>query len=253
MIYRVVSGERAAFFVWSFFPSFLWWRANVMSNAKTTLRDFADAYLRRRYAILFYALLLTMVAAPVLSALGLSGTLFESFVAASLLAAIIPAGTGKRRPLLVVVMIVAWLARPLTDWLGHPGLSAMTLGIWTLIGLLAAVAALRSAMGAARVDAEHLYAALSAYLLAGICFGLLYWLLEQTTSGTFAFNGQFSQTSAIYFSFVTLATLGYGDIVPRADIARGLAIVEGVGGQLFLAVLVARLVSLYSKSGDQSN
>ena len=53
--------------------------------------------------------------------------------------------------------------------------------------------------------------------------------------------------TALYFSFITLATVGYGDIVPRSDVARGLAIVEGVGGQLFLAVLVARLVSLYGR------
>jgi Ion channel len=51
-------------------------------------------------------------------------------------------------------------------------------------------------------------------------------------------------------SFVTLATLGYGDIVPRTDVARGLAIVEGVGGQLFLAVMVARLVSLYTRGQE---
>jgi voltage-gated potassium channel Kch len=57
--------------------------------------------------------------------------------------------------------------------------------------------------------------------------------------------------SALYFSFVTLATLGYGDIVPRSDVARGLAILEGVGGQLFLAVMVARLVSLYGR-GQQT-
>ena len=44
---------------------------------------------------------------------------------------------------------------------------------------------------------------------------------------------------------MTLATLGYGDIVPRSDVARGLAIVEAVAGQLYLAVMVARLVSLY--------
>ena len=50
--------------------------------------------------------------------------------------------------------------------------------------------------------------------------------------------------SAIYFSFVTLATLGYGDIVPRTDVARGLAIIEGVGGQRFLAVWWPHLVSL---------
>ena len=123
----------------------------------------------------------------------------------------------------------------------------MTLGLWTLIGLFAAAGALRFAMRAELVDAEHLYAALSAYLLAGIYFGLFYWVLEQVWPGTFAVAGDFSRMSAIYFSFVTLATLGYGDIVPRTDVARGLAIVEGVGGQLFLAVMVARLVSLYGR------
>jgi hypothetical protein len=56
---------------------------------------------------------------------------------------------------------------------------------------------------------------------------------------TLSFVGEFSQASAICFSFVTLATLGYDDIAPRADVARGIAIVEGVGDQLFLAVLVA--------------
>jgi voltage-gated potassium channel Kch len=124
----------------------------------------------------------------------------------------------------------------------------MTLGLWTLIGMFAAAAALRFAMRATSVDAEHLYAALSAYLLAGIFFGNFYWVLEQIGPGTFAAAGDFSRMSAIYFSFVTLATLGYGDIVPRTDVARGLAIVEGVGGQLFLAVMVARLVSLYARA-----
>jgi hypothetical protein len=210
-------------------------------------------YLHRRYTILFYALLVTMVAAPILSALKFSGTLIESLLAACLLAAILPLGAVRNRPYLLMAIVVVWLARLVTAWLDHRILSGMALGIWTLIGLLAAVAALRFAIGATQVDAEHLYAALSAYLLAGIYLGLSYWVLEQMKPGTFSFTGEFSQASAIYFSFVTLATLGYGDIVPRADVARGIAIVEGVGGQLFLAVLVARLVSLYSKPGNQSS
>lgn len=209
--------------------------------------------MQRRYTILFYALLLTLLAAPVISALKMSGTLLESLLAASLLAAILPVSEVRSRPYLLLTILVVWLARPLTGWLDHPALTTMTLGIWTLIGLLAAAAALRFAMRVGQVDAERLYSALSAYLLAGIYFGLLYWVLEQLNPDTFTVTGPFSQTSAIYFSFVTLATLGYGDIAPRGDMARGLAIVEGVGGQLFLAVLVARLVSLYSKTGDQSN
>jgi hypothetical protein len=223
------------------------------SGASGELSGLARTYLRRRYTILFYTLLVTMAAAPIFSALKFSGALIESLLAACLLAAILPVGAVRNRPYLLVAILVVWLARLVTDWLDHRVLSEMTLGIWTLIGLLAAVASLRFAIGATRVDAEHLYAALSAYLLAGIYLGLSYWVLEQMKPGTFSFPGEFSQASAIYFSFVTLTTLGYGDIVPRADVARGIAIVEGVGGQLFLAVLVARLVSLYSKPGAQSS
>jgi ion channel len=210
------------------------------------LRELGGAYLRQRYAFLFYTLLLTMVAAPVFAALGLRGALIELFLAANLLAAVIPVGTARSRSALLTAMAMVWLGRPIAAWLDHPALSAMTLGLWTLIGLFAAAGALRFAMRATSVDAEHLYAALSAYLLAGIFFGIFYWVLEQIGPGTFAATGEFSRMSALYFSFVTLATLGYGDIVPRTDVARGLAIVEGVGGQLFLAVMVARLVSLYS-------
>jgi hypothetical protein len=198
-----------------------------------------DVYVQRRYAVLFYTLFFTMVAPPVLATFGLSGILIECLLAANLLAAVMPVSTAGPRHILIAVTLVVWIARPLSAWFDHPVLSAVTLGVWTSIGLFAAASALRFAMGAKTVDAEHLYAALSAYLLAGIFFGLFYWALEQAA--------EFTRVSALYFSFVTLATLGYGDIVPRTDVARGLAIVEGVGGQLFLAVMVARLVSLYTR------
>jgi Ion channel len=210
------------------------------------LRAVGREYLRRRYAILFYTLLFTVVAVPLVAALELTGTLVEIFLAASLLAAVLPVSTAKGRRILVMIVTAVWLARLATVWFDHPAL--LILGLWTLIALFAAASALRFAIRATRVDAEHLYAALSAYLLAGIFFGQFYWVLEQIGPGTFAAAGNFSRMSALYFSFVTLATLGYGDIVPRTDIARGLAIVEGVGGQLFLAVMVARLVSLYGRA-----
>lgn len=206
-------------------------------------------YRRRRYAILFYTLLLTLVAAPALAALEMKGSLLELFLAASLLAALVPVRAGTNRRVLLAATMLVWPVSMITAWFDHPALSALTLGMWTVIGFLAAAVALGFAGRASAVDAEHLYAALSAYLLTGIFFGLLYWVLEQITPGTFGAAGEFSRMSGIYFSFVTLATLGYGDIVPRTDVARGLAIVEGVGGQLFLAVLVARLVSLYARDG----
>jgi len=179
------------------------------------------------------------------TALGLSGALIEALLGATLLVAVMPIRAEKARRLLLTVVSALWLARTLMHWFGDPKLSQVTLSAWTVVGLLAAAAALRFAMRGTKVDAEHVFAALSAYLLAGVYFGLLYWAIEQIHPGTVTATN-FSRTGAIYYSFVTLATIGYGDIVPRTDVARGLAILEGVGGQLFLAVLVARLMSLYS-------
>jgi hypothetical protein len=210
------------------------------------LRNFGRTYMRNRYSILFYSLLFILVAVPILNTFRSGGVLIDSLLAANLIAAVMPGNVGKNHPILLAVMIVVWLARPLAAWLDHRTLSVITFGIWTLIGLFAAVVALRYAFRARSVDAEHVYAALSAYLLAGLYFGLLYWVLEQLRSDSFTKSGNFSRMTAIYFSFVTLATLGYGDIVPRTDLARSLTVLEAVGGQLFLAVLVARLVSLYS-------
>ena len=221
-----------------------------MQSVRRAIHPLGQIYFNRRYTILFYVLVFTLLAAPVAATLGFSGDLIEFLLAASLLAAVMPVQEGKFRGLLLATLIALWMARQVTTWMGHPKLSEVMVGAWTLIGLAAAGVALRFAMRGAKVSAEHLFAALSAYLLAGIYFGLLFWALERLHPGTVS-ESNFSKTGAIYYSFVTLATIGYGDIVPRTDVARGLAVVEGVGGQLFLAVLVARLLSLYSGSrGD---
>jgi hypothetical protein len=224
--------------------------SEASENRAGDIGELGSAYLRRRYVILFYSLLLTMVAVPALGVLGVDPGFIELFLAANLLVAVVPLGTRRARRVLLYALMILWAARLATIWHNDPALVVITLGMWTIVGLCAAAGALRFAMHARLVDTEHLYAALSAYLLAGIFLGLFYWVLEEIEPGTFSLGGDFSRMSAIYFSFVTLATLGYGDIVPRSDVARGLAIVEGVGGQLFLAVLIARLVSLYTRGKE---
>jgi voltage-gated potassium channel len=208
------------------------------------------AYFQRRYALLFYSLLITIAAGPLFVSIGFRTDLIELLLAINLLAAVIPIAGRNERRLLLMIVILALILRVATGWLNQATLAAASRMIWTVIALIAAGGALSFAFRARSIDREHVYAALSAYLLAGVFFGSFYWALEQTWPGSFAVAGDFSPNSAIYFSFVTLATIGYGDIVPRADVARGLAMVEGVGGQLFLAVLIARLVSLYARKKD---
>ena len=168
-----------------------------MQSALWIIRTLGQNYVNRRYTVLFYILVFTILASPVAAAFGLSGAVIELLLAVSLLAAVMPtAATGKTRNLLLAVMIALWLARPITGWLGHPRLSEVTLSAWTLIGLFAAAVALRFAMRGTKVDAEHLFAALSAYLLAGLYFGLLYWALERIHPGSIV-APNFSRTAAI--------------------------------------------------------
>ena len=210
-----------------------------------------QAYHRSLYAILFFALLLTLLIAPVITTFGLPAVLIRLLLAASLFAAVMPNATRRTRVTLfaVVVMLVAvrWLADynliPL-----NPGLMPALIG---LVGLIAAAGALRFLVNSRDVDSETLYAALGTYLLAGVFFGQIYWAIESAWPGSLVGPDPVTQLSAIYYSFVTLATLGYGDFLPRTDIARGVATFEVIGGQLFLAVMVARLIGLFAGEREQ--
>ncbi len=216
-----------------------------------------QTYLSRRYALLFYSLLLTLATGPVLGVLGWRvGLVFEFLLIANIFAAVIPMKDARLRKLLLILMALAGMLRWGASWLGFPALSAESLALGIVVALAAIASALHFALRATAVDSEHVYAALSAYLLAGMVFGLLYWVLERTWPGSLYLGVQGADSQlwledAIYFSFVTLATLGYGDIVPRSEAARGLAILEAVAGQLYLAVMIARLVSLYVRGRER--
>lgn len=147
---------------------------------------------------------------------------------------------------MLAAIVLLLLARPLATEVHLNEVSDTALGLWALVGLLTAASALRFVLSADIIEGEHVFAALSAYLLAGIFFGVTYWAIEIALPGSFAGPSEFTRESAVYFSFVTLATLGYGDFLPKTDMTRGFVVFEVIGGQLFLAVMVARLIGLYT-------
>lgn len=208
----------------------------------------ANVYGRRRYAVLFYTLLLTLGAAPLLAALRFSTDLLQILLGFSLLAAVLGVPAQRWRVLLMLVGAVAVAMRAVPPSAVGLGLATGALVTVAGIALLATASAIRFAMRDRMVDAEHIYAALSVYLLGGVCFGVLHWEIENAWPGSFGEVGAggtkagLSLPTAIYFSFVTLATLGYGDVVPKSEMARGVAVLEAVGGQLYIAVMIARLV-----------
>jgi hypothetical protein len=99
------------------------------------------------------------------------------------------------------------------------------------------------------VTGHRIMGAIAAYLLFGVTWSILYGLLDQVLPKAFSISaaGAYSserQESLIFFSFVTLTTVGYGDITPTHDVSRMCAVMEALIGQLYPATLLARLVSL---------
>jgi Ion channel len=96
------------------------------------------------------------------------------------------------------------------------------------------------------VTLSRIQGAIAVYLLLGLAWAIAYELLALRQPGAFAgagVDGDLPQRW-LYYSFVTLTTVGYGDVTPVHPIARSLAVLEALTGQLYPAILLARLVSL---------
>jgi hypothetical protein len=100
-----------------------------------------------------------------------------------------------------------------------------------------------------RVDMNVVFGACCVYLLLGLIWAAVYSLLESAAPGSFDLSGrpdgaESAASGLVYYSFITMTTVGYGDIVPLSPPARALSALQGLVGQLYLAIVIARFVGL---------
>ena len=209
------------------------------------------SYYKSKYAVLFYSLLLTLVLTPAAAVLGFGQTIIRLVCGLALIAAVMTNETKRNRYILLIGLILIVVVRVASERDDVPISAGSMVGLFGVIGLLAAATALRAVVKSRGVDREIVYAALSTYLLAGIFFAQVHLAIESYWPSSYKGPSDFSESSALYFSFVTLATLGYGDFLPQTDLARGVTVFEVIGGQLYLAVMVARLIGLFPASKQE--
>lgn len=99
------------------------------------------------------------------------------------------------------------------------------------------------------VDKNKIMGSICVYLLVGISWGILFYLENRVHPGAFrglaSGDGKDGFIELLYYSYVTISTLGYGDITPVSPVARTLAFIEALFGQFYIAILVAGFVGLH--------
>lgn len=131
---------------------------------------------------------------------------------------------------------------------GHPVVE----GTFTAFYAFTTVAVFLEVIKTRRVVADTLYGAVCVYLLVGMTFGSLFDMIETLHPGSFQINvetdgiADIRWRTLIFFSFMTLTTIGYGDITPATPQTQSLVAIEGVLGVLYVAVLIARTVGIYA-------
>ena len=202
---------------------------------------------------LLIALALFFIWAPFVEEIEGGELIVSALFSLVLLAGVVAVADSKRVLVIAIVLAIPAIAG---RWMNHFRPDLVPPGVFLAAGLIliAFVVAnlLRFVLRAPSVNADVLCASISAYLMLGLMWTLAYWLVDQLTpGGAFSFNTNGGTRSingftGFYFSFITLSTVGYGDITPVSRIARWLAAMEAMTGLLYVAVLIARLVALYS-------
>lgn len=181
------------------------------------------------------------------------GEFFISCLVALVLVAALRAVGGRRRTLVIATVLALFvvIARGIAHF--RPDLTSAAFGLLAAIAFNGFVITnlIRFVLRARRVDTEVLCAAISGYLLMGLAWTAAYMFVAREQREAFGFSTapaghSMTPYEAFYFSFVTLATVGYGDITPASSAARMLAVLEAITGLFYVTVLIARLVALFS-------
>lgn len=219
-----------------------------------------------RFGYLCVALISLMVVSAVSGSMREVASWFSFFESACyiavLIATLFAVSHSRRTQIAGLVLAIPTIASSIWVTLSPTAVVHILHGVFSSVFLcFVAVRVIMHLLRCSTVEANTLYAAVSGYLLLGLAWAAMYSVVDDIDPAAFRSTQQ-SVTSVVespendpanvfYFSFVTLSTLGYGDIVPVSSSAKLLAIFEVVLGQIYLTILVARLVGLHLVSAEK--
>ena len=211
---------------------------------------------KERFLILMGLIMALLVLGPILEKFVAIRILIDIFLTAIVLSMLYIATYKKRlvqigRLLAMVMIISLWLKY----FFNYEVFAATSMMIGVLFTIVVTAHTLAFIIKSETVTREVIYAAMVIYLLVAQLWALVYTFLDLIDPASFNLpQGQSDFLIFEYYSFVTLTTLGYGDITPLTKVAKAFSVLEAVVGQLYLVVVVAWFVGMYvSRKSGNSN
>lgn len=207
----------------------------------------------QRFMLLFVFTLLMLISLAVFSDAIVINVVITLLYLNALLTALSASGASQR---LRYGFLLLWAVTAILKFAPAPGMESLCLllgkGLGCLLLLILVFSIMRFVMFSRSIESDTLFAAVVAYMLLAIMFGQLYSLISFMVPDAFSISKALltdemyaSDIDYYYFSFITIATLGYGDITPAHPFTQILASIEAVIGQFYVAIIVAWLVSVY--------
>ena len=212
-----------------------------------------NGYDRDRYLYLLLALCLQLIADPFLGTSEEAGIARAALSSLTLGAAVYVAGVGRRRLAIVLglggfALLGIWyvvIVEP-DQTLAMISVSALLAFNFLVIWLV-----LASLFRARNVTSNTIFGAISTYMLLGFSFVVLYTFMETFWPGSILVDpmrqpgGNLVASDIVYFSFAVQTTLGFGDVTPVSPHARSFAALQAIIGVFYIAILIARFISMY--------
>ena len=230
-----------------------------MTMLPTTL-EIPSVIRQGKFFYLFLCQVLLLVLFPYLEQPGLPLVLFRLLGAAAFVSGVYAVSDKRAQWIAALALAVpAGVLNTVFAFRPDPQIAVPML-IFTILFLVFTLVSLsRAVLRAERVTHDAIYGGLRVYLLMAIAWAAAYLLLVTIHPGAILMdaarhpNHRMDWFDCVFYSFVTLTSLGYGDIVPMTAQARSLSILEAVSGIMYVAVLIARLVGLHSARKTQMN
>ena len=219
-----------------------------------------------RFAVFFFLLLSLIIIPPYFESLERMDFIWQGMLTAVLVWALCAVTSNRRAMLLALVLLVPTVVSTWLDSATNMNREIAYIDNFTNIiyfGLICGYLAIFITKSR-RVNSEVLFASMCLYISLAVLWAGIFTNLELFYDPAFSFYGGTAREADIaqdelfsylmYYSFVTLSTLGYGEIVPIHPVALNWAAVEAMVGQFFIAIVLARLVSLYTlEQGREKN